>query len=148
MLRYHIPLQKLYMYKGNRCFFSRNLRDMKFCLKSLVFVCVAYINGEAQLGIVINMANKRFIHLEWRFFNPKQDGLFGRSIKWVVGWNHTIELFELLRPHFSCKSIKRDLKWKLTSLSTCRVFEHHPVLYNFAVRWHWSSLVCPQKFAS
>ena len=45
----------------------------------------------------------------------------GGWLRWNLGRN----VFELLQPHFSAKSTKHDLKLKLKSLSTCRVFEHH-----------------------
>ena len=44
------------------------------------------------------------------------------------------------------KSTKQGFKWKLTSLSTCRVFEHHPKFNSFAIRWRRSSLIWPRKF--
>ena len=43
---------------------------------------------------------------------------------------------------------KHHLKWKLASLSACRVFEHHPKLHSFAARWRRSSLVWLTKFAN
>ena len=57
---------------------------------------------------------------------------------------------------FSCSFIddfhanqpKHHLKWKLASLSACRVFEHHSKLHSFAVRWRRSSLLWQRKFSS
>ena len=43
---------------------------------------------------------------------------------------------------------KHHLKWKLASLSACRVFEHHSKLHSFVVRWRRSSLLWPRKFSS
>ena len=43
---------------------------------------------------------------------------------------------------------KHGLKWKLTSLSTSRAFEHLPKLHSFVVRWRRSSLLWPRKFSN
>ena len=64
------------------------------------------------------------------------------------GRNHPAAVFVLLYWQFPCKSFINGLKWKLTSLSTCRVFEHHPKLHSFAVRWRRSSLLWPRKFSN
>ena len=77
--------------------------------------------------------------------NPNQDGLFGPSKGWGGGLCPP-RLFELFQPHFSSKSTKQGHKWKLASLSTCRVFEHHPKLDSLAVRWRRNSLLWPWKF--
>ena len=66
----------------------------------------------------------------------------------MVGRNPPHMVFELLYYFLSWKSFINGLKWKLPSLSTCRVFEHHPKFHSFDVRWRKSSLLWPQKFAN
>ena len=50
--------------------------------------------------------------------------------------------------NFHANQPKHHLKWKLASLSACRVFEHHPKLHSFAARWRLSSLVWLTKIAN
>ena len=49
---------------------------------------------------------------------------------------------------FHQKSTKHGLKWKLTSLSTSRAFEHLSTLHSFVVRRRRSSLLWPRKFSN
>ena len=79
-------------------------------------------------------------------FNPNQSGLFGLSIERGGGGMCLQEFLSYFVLVFHHKSTKQGLKWKLTSLYTCRVFEHHPKLHSFAVRRHRSWLLWPRKF--
>ena len=71
--------------------------------------------------------------------NPYQPGFFGPSIARGGGMcpQEFLSYFVLVFHH---KSTKQGLKWKLTSLSTCRVFEHHPKLDSFVMRQHQSTV--------
>ena len=72
--------------------------------------------------------------------NPYQTGLFGLS-RDRGGGIHPPEFLSYFSLVFHHKSTKHDLKWKLASLSTYRVFEHHPKLHTFVVSWRRSSLL-------
>ena len=77
----------------------------------------------------------------------KEPEYFG-DLKAGGGLNQPTTVFVLLYSQFPWKSFIKGLKWKLASLSTCRVFEHHPKLHSFAMRWRRSSLLWPRKFSS
>ena len=77
----------------------------------------------------------------------KEPEHFG-DLKAGGGLNQPTTVFMLLYSQFQWKSFIKGLKWKLASLSTCRVFEHHPKLCSFAVRWRRSRLLWPRKFSS
>ena len=83
------------------------------------------------------------------FINPKKTGFFGRSRdRGEGGRNQDALVFELLHCHFTLKSIKYGLKWKLTSLPICRVFDHFSLLNSLVVRGHRSSLVWSLAFGT
>ena len=62
--------------------------------------------------------------------------------------NQDALVFELLHRHFTFKSTKHDLKWKLASSPICRVFDHFSMLNSLVVRWRRSSLVWPRSFGT
>ena len=70
---------------------------------------------------------------------PKPGGVGGIKTKRFLIYNITI---------FPSKSTKHGLKWKLTSLPICRVFDHFSMLNSLVVRGRRSSLVWSLAFGT
>ena len=60
---------------------------------------------------------------QYPYFNPKKHGLFGSSKAWGYGIK-TKQFLIYNIAIFSSKSTKHSIKWKLTSLAICRMFDH------------------------
>ena len=81
------------------------------------------------------------------FFNPNKPGLFGTSKAWGGGIKTKRFLIYNIAI-FPSKSTKHGLKWKLTSLPICRVFDHLSMLNSLVVRGRRSSLVWSLAFGT
>ena len=92
------------------------------------------------------LANYGVVDL-FAFLNPKRARIFWLS-KSRGGWINPQQFSRSCIANFHANQPKHHLKWKLASLSACRVFEHHSKLHSFAVRWRRSSLLWPRKFSS
>ena len=86
-----------------------------------------------------------FAHCIWTLIHPgyldcpKPRGWGGMKTKGFSIYNITI---------FPSKSTKHGLKWKLTSLPICRVFDHFSMLNSLVVRGRRSSLVWSLAFGT